>query len=748
MLRDRRMYEVIPYEIHDYSTYASVYAPSNIKKNDPTDPNSRWSTTTNDHLQYITMRIPLSLVVTLTFGKYNKMHVCNVKKMRISVSEDDITYREVLYGGLKNDTEMETFNLQTMDETYFIAQYLKVEPLAAWGINFNYSIWFIELRGLSNVEEFVQHNERVVFRRSLKNCLKFLRANGFRDMCEELENRSNERLEDEVVRKIRGLLETHEYERVEEVLDTVNPSMFQGFIDSSPYTLSWTEIPKTDTWPCERGGHQMIAMDGCLYLYGGWNGAEELEDFWKYSDGCWMHIKTGVRTPGRRSCHRMVSHGSKLYLMGKYVPLSSRKLLSGRSDIWCYDRDWRVINLGDDGGPGNVYDHQMVVVGDNLCIFGGKSTEKEDVYAGLYMFSLGDPFTHTDCDNVEVVVGGEDQTANEPRRMGTISLLGERLQRREGETSYYIPSEGFCPTISHQQQIDAVDSPFGENASVSTTTEDLSVIHESSPSTSSFFSHRWKLLRSDSVQPCNTPSLKSRLGHTMLFIPPDHIPDSVYNNCLVIVGGQRNKDSIREMVFYSLDTDTVFKNVPFPVKGDGKIVQRSLLYRNEIVVLFCYGREKEGKFESIEVYTYSLIRGRWARVVERSRSEVGVDIKPMPRSAHQFAEVNDCFYLFGGNVSEKTERRVNDLWGFKLSKKTPQDIRHLSKFLTRKHKYLHLLDTDEEKAIEYLRSSVLSMVIDEDTREMFDELCYEVYRRKLLVDPVEDICRLLTAEKC
>ena len=67
----------------------------------------------------------------MTFEKYNKMHVCNVKKMRISVFEDDVTYREVLYGGSKNDAEMESFNPQTMDDVYFIAQYVKIEPLAA-----------------------------------------------------------------------------------------------------------------------------------------------------------------------------------------------------------------------------------------------------------------------------------------------------------------------------------------------------------------------------------------------------------------------------------------------------------------------------------------------------------------------------------------------------------------------------------------------------------------------------------------
>lgn len=731
MLKNRRSYDVIPYEIHDYSTYASVYVPSNIKRNDPMDPNSRWSTTTNDHLQYIILKVPPSLIVTATFGKYNKMHVCNVKKMKISVSEDNTEYREVLYGGLRNDTEMETFNLLVKDGTYLIAQYVKIEPLAAWGINFNYSLWFVELRGVMSVDEFCRYNAGVVFRRSMRSCLQFLRDNGFRDIYECLEARSLEKIESETVKRIRELLEGHRYEDVEEVLGSLDPCVFQGFIDSSPYTLVWTEIPKAEAWPCERGGHQMVEMDGSLYLYGGWNGVEELEDFWKYSDGAWAEIKMGVKTPGKRSCHRMVSHDSKLYLMGKYVPLSSRKIFCGKSDVWVFDGDWRVVDINDEGGPGNVYDHQMVAVGDSLCVFGGKSTEKEDTYAGLYMFSLDEQLPDSKS---EARAGCREAS-------GIITL---RLDEGWEDNPNSLFRTSGRPLESPNE---ACLLPEAMGISGTNGPDESSTKHDFSTSSSCLFTSRWELVRSDTMQPPGTPSLKPRLGHTMLFIPPGHIEGSIYNNCLVVIGGQRNKDSIREMVFYSLDTDTVFQNVAFPIKGDGKVVQRGLLYSAEIVVLFSYGREKEGKFESIDVYTYSLLRGKWTKVDVKSRTEAGVDIMPAPRSAHQFVEMNGWFYLFGGNVSERMERRVNDMWVFKLTKKTKQEICHLSKFLVRKHKYLHLLGADEERAIDYLRTSVLSMVVDDDTRELFEELCHEVYRRRIFVDPVEDICRLLVTKE-
>ena len=30
---------------------------------------------------------------------------------------------------------------------------------------------------------------------------------------------------------------------------------------------------------------------------------------------------------------------------------------------------------------------------------------------------------------------------------------------------------------------------------------------------------------------------------------------------------------MKEMVFYSLETDTVYQNIPLPIKGDGKMVK-------------------------------------------------------------------------------------------------------------------------------------------------------------------------------
>ena len=56
---------------------------------------------------------------------------------------------ELLHSGLRNDSEPETFSLvHKSDGVLFPCQYIKIVPLLAWGANFNFSIWFIELKGI------------------------------------------------------------------------------------------------------------------------------------------------------------------------------------------------------------------------------------------------------------------------------------------------------------------------------------------------------------------------------------------------------------------------------------------------------------------------------------------------------------------------------------------------------------------------------------------------------------------------
>lgn len=54
----------------------------------------------------------MAVIQTITFGKFHKAHVCNLKEFKVygGVSPDSLV--ELLHAGLRNDPEPETFTLK------------------------------------------------------------------------------------------------------------------------------------------------------------------------------------------------------------------------------------------------------------------------------------------------------------------------------------------------------------------------------------------------------------------------------------------------------------------------------------------------------------------------------------------------------------------------------------------------------------------------------------------------------------
>lgn len=159
------------------------------------------------------------------------------------------------------------------------------------------------------------------------------------------------------------------------------------------------EYSKNFNYPRGRGGHTMVLDEEnfLIYLFAGWDGNHELNDFWYYDI---MHEKWNLISlntsaengPSPRSCHRMVydNINKKIYIYGRYK--SSHEAKNNKLyefDINTFKWNSDVINQEIDengniitGGPGQIYDHQMVIDSLNqiIYIFGGnKIPEKEDI---------------------------------------------------------------------------------------------------------------------------------------------------------------------------------------------------------------------------------------------------------------------------------------------------------------------------------------------------------------------------------
>ncbi|KPJ04033.1 Muskelin [Papilio xuthus] len=162
--------------------------------------------------------------------------------------------------------------------------------------------------------------------------------------------------------------------------------------------------------PGPRGGHQLVVdtNTGTLYLFGGWNGTEDLDDLWSYSTGeeRWSLLcrhSSQVGGPSPRSCHKMVFDpvNDRLYTLGRYLDNAQRVPANMNSELYVYDVSagaWSLAcaNTAGAGGPRLVFDHQMCLDADTqtIYVFGGRvlpSNTEELVspqYSGLYAYYI------------------------------------------------------------------------------------------------------------------------------------------------------------------------------------------------------------------------------------------------------------------------------------------------------------------------------------------------------------------------
>lgn len=123
-----------------------------------------------------------------------------------------------------------------------------------------------------------------------------------------------------------------------------------------------------------------------IYLYGGWDGYQDLSDLWVFNieDDQWTllcersELSNG---PTPRSCHKMVFDpiSENVFMLGRYLDNSIRTSDYIKSDFYLYDtRAGNWMQICDDtsqvGGPQLVYDHQMCMDTDKrtIYVFGGK----------------------------------------------------------------------------------------------------------------------------------------------------------------------------------------------------------------------------------------------------------------------------------------------------------------------------------------------------------------------------------------
>ncbi|CAG8469113.1 3784_t:CDS:10 [Funneliformis caledonium] len=408
--------EKLPYEIHSYSSYTAFYYPRNIMENKPLEQSSRWSSSCGDELQYIIIKLESMAIVRILSSLIRQRHVCNLKKFKVYGGLTPNNMIELLSSGLRNDEIPETFRLKHQANNVILpCQYIKIVPLVAYAPNFNFSIWYIELKGIRDQEvvqkvyyDFITYREN----EAIRLCLKHFRQRNYLDAFNSLQSRTNLLLEDPFLTELyTQLVMNGDFQVVEErVSNALEKGLFEEYIRSHAYKHQWTKIDATNIdgdSPCMRGGHQMCidVEAGCIYLLGGWNGADNLSDFWVYNVNTkiWTLISSDTKVqggPGPRSNHKICldPDNKQIYVLGRFIGRDMRANANYDSDFYRYDiicNEWEQLSENTllDGGPVLIYDHQMCIDSEKqiLYVFGGRTVHpdaEQFYYSGLFSYNI------------------------------------------------------------------------------------------------------------------------------------------------------------------------------------------------------------------------------------------------------------------------------------------------------------------------------------------------------------------------
>ncbi|KAF4519079.1 hypothetical protein B566_EDAN001671 [Ephemera danica] len=450
--------KILEYSVEKFSSYLSNYIPEGIPLKQGT---SRRTNPVIRHLgglltltilhklfkflpdKYAFLLLKLqqcAITDSITFGKYEKTHVCNLKKFKVFGGLQESNMVELLEGGLKNDSTPETFNLKHEVEGYRLpCRYIKIVPLQSWGPSFNFSVWFVELRGRDDpavvqpsVRFFYEYRER----EAIRLCLKHFRQRGssLLPVFEVLQSCTGVILEDPRLSALHNTLVVQaDYSGAEAFMEkALQDGLLDQYLRGQDYSPMWSRILSIPTsededlslrHPGMRGGHQMC-MDphtDTIFLFGGWDGTQDLSDFWQYHVPTSQWTKLSNKTeaqggPSARSCHKMCLDPDRrqIFTLGRYLDTQYRSPEKVKSDFYVYDierRKWTVIteDTAAVGGPQLIFDHQMCMDHEHstIYVFGGRvltPTPGDTVFSGLYAFHVATSTWSKLCEDSEVPV--------------------------------------------------------------------------------------------------------------------------------------------------------------------------------------------------------------------------------------------------------------------------------------------------------------------------------------------------------
>ncbi|KAJ7077270.1 Muskelin N-terminus-domain-containing protein [Mycena belliarum] len=424
------------YTIVASTPHSGPYHAENILEDNPTEQASRWSggpVPETGTPQWLLLRIEtLAVVQSITFGKFSSGHPCNMKDFKVLAGPSEDSLVEVLHASLKNDTHPEHFDLKHVNEQGIMTpfRYIKIMPLSSHGNSFHISIWYVALRGIKDevvVEEVRIKYEQYRETTAMRHVLKHLRQRRFLTEYKSVLSRCGLQVEDPLVTELHeNLILKGDWAKVEQtVLRMSQTDLFDEYRNSKQCHGLWKRLLGKDAngdVPAPRGGHAMCIdhVGGTIYLFGGWNGKNSLDDFWAYDilQEKWRvlsyHTSVEKDAPGARSCHKMVfdTKTGNIYMLGRLNDVDAARLDTTTPstdaptakpgyEFYRYKTrgssagKWEILSIDPPAphAPPLVYDHQMVIdcEAQIIYVYGGRVIDGDwgnTKFAGLYSYNI------------------------------------------------------------------------------------------------------------------------------------------------------------------------------------------------------------------------------------------------------------------------------------------------------------------------------------------------------------------------
>ncbi|KAM0676685.1 Muskelin 1 [Binucleata daphniae] len=654
MLNNRNINKLIDYDVSSYSSCQSNFNADSIKIHDPTNGESKWAATSSDQDQYIVLKLKKpALITAITFGKFYKLHINNVKDFKIygyndasdnndmdccnhldnskCVNEPEskpctakqkndakkYTYKYtntpenpvLLFEGFTtNDTNMETFSLTLVHKNQFnLVKYIKIVPMHAWGVNLNYFIWHVKLHGIDDsaaMHKMIQHNHEIINDKCYKIVVDFLKKEMRNDVIEIFKKDKNDIDVGYITDKIKQLIKNDDFDELEnffEVLvdkNMINNDKFiygmwknlDGKHDNTQHTKTTSILPytlnndanspimcalnkvkkdnsqrskNTSAKPGPRGGHGMVSYKNELYIQGGWDGVDELGDFWVFDveKQDWKKIKNYAIN---RSCHKMVVIQRK-----RTEDEKRRELLSSQMRTNTQSKPTKNKAPGCPKCCPNTEIHcdETKTKFKNVKILPqeeGKEAEHKDKIED-YILTIGKYVTKENCaEQIDLTLYNINRDAHiRLRTHGKIDNIYDHQIAYSGKEIYIMGGRYIERGIYYYGKLYEIkEKEILELQNKESKANDLqdrighNLLYYEHNQTKDFFSDSTTNL--DNISSINTESEYENILENIKRQKKQNLNEYlITKNNLLIVGGQKDKNFYQDISFYDLDTNTV-----------------------------------------------------------------------------------------------------------------------------------------------------------------------------------------------